>query len=131
MSAPTNRFDRLVVLVGGLVRQWEAVGDFKHPIEVEPKDQSVGIRTEIKTMLDDFRGDLKGVIAFSDPVPPRDPSKRTRPSICTVVIGISASASTLLLHEAGRDSCVGATGAGAAWTVGKEAAIAAAMVAMM
>ena len=57
--------------------------------------------------------------------------KHTRPSICTVVIGISASASMLLFHDAGRVSCVGAAGAGAAWTVGKEAAIAAAMVAIV
>lgn len=37
----------------------------------------------------------------------------------------------LLFHDAGRASCVGATGVGAAWTVGKEAAIAAAMVAIV
>jgi len=43
INIPTNRFYRLFVIVGRLVRQWEAVGDFKHPIEVEPKDQPVGI----------------------------------------------------------------------------------------
>ena len=36
-----------------------------------------------------------------------------------------------LFHDAGRDSFVGAAGVGAAWTVGKEAAIAAAMVAIV
>jgi len=34
----TDRFKGLVILVGGLVGQWETVGDFEHPIEVEPKE---------------------------------------------------------------------------------------------
>ena len=55
---PTNRFDGFFVLVRGLIRQWEAVGDLKNPIEIEAKDQSVGIRAGIKTVLDDFCGDL-------------------------------------------------------------------------
>ena len=90
----------------------------------------MGIRAGIKTVLDDFRGNLRQAV-----VQRLSSStwfiQRTRPSICTVVIGISASASTILFHNAGRASCLGAAGVGAACTVGKEAAIAAAIVAMV
>jgi len=80
-SIPTNRFDGFFVLVGGLVRQWEAVGDFKNPIEIEAKDQSVGIRAGIKTVLDDFCGDLgisyRSAMQFCHKVDSNAPDRRS------------------------------------------------------